>query len=72
MSAPLTTDQEAHQSPVRRGSGRTWLFLVCGALIGLAVGIVVSITTDVPFAPEVGLAIGLLGGWFIQRMTTRA
>ena len=38
----------------------TWNFLVVGAVIGLALGILVSVTTDVPFAPEVGLVLGAL------------
>jgi hypothetical protein len=41
----------------------TWFFLVVGAGIGLALGILVSATTDVPFAPEVGLVLGALVGW---------
>jgi hypothetical protein len=51
----------------RRG---TWLFLVVGAVIGLALGIVVSLTIDVPLAPEAGLVIGLLGGWLACRVST--
>jgi hypothetical protein len=38
-----------------------------GAVLGLALGIVVSLTTDVPFAPEVGLALGALLGWLSHR-----
>jgi hypothetical protein len=53
-----------------KGGRGTWLFLVVGAAIGLALGIVVSLTTDVPLAPEAGLVIGLLGGWLSRRMTT--
>ena len=34
-----------------------------GVAVGLAVGIGVSLITDVPFAPEVGLALGALVGW---------
>jgi hypothetical protein len=45
-----------------------WLFLLVGALIGLALGVVVSLTTDVPFAPEAGLVIGLFVGWLSRRM----
>ena len=41
-----------------------------GAAIGLALGIVVSVTTDVPLAPEAGLALGALLGWLSRR--TRA
>ncbi len=41
--------------------------IACGAIIGLAVGIVVSIATKLPLAPEGGLAIGALVGWLSQR-----
>jgi hypothetical protein len=51
------------------GSGRTWLFLVVGGVVGLGLGIVVSVTTDVPFAPEIGLVVGLAAGWFARRST---
>jgi hypothetical protein len=40
--------------------------VVCG-LIGLALGIVVSVTTDVPLAPEVGAVLGGLIGWLSRR-----
>jgi hypothetical protein len=43
------------------------LYLVVGALIGLAVGVVVSVTTDVPLAPEAGLVLGALIGWGLSR-----
>jgi hypothetical protein len=48
------------------GSGRTWLFLVVGGVVGLGLGIVVSVTTDVPFA-EIGLVVGLAVGWIARR-----
>lgn len=38
-----------------------------GAVIGLALGILVSVTTDVPLAPEVGLVLGALVGWLSRR-----
>jgi hypothetical protein len=38
-----------------------------GAVIGLALGILVSVTTDVPLAPEAGLALGALVGWRSRR-----
>ena len=38
-----------------------------GAVLGLALGIVVSVTTDVPFAPEAGLALGALVAWLTRR-----
>jgi hypothetical protein len=36
-------------------------------VLGLALGILVSLTTDVPFAPEVGLVLGALLSWLIRR-----
>jgi hypothetical protein len=51
-------------------SGRgAWLLLVVGAAIGLALGILISLTTDVPLAPEAGLLIGLFVGWLSRRMS---
>jgi hypothetical protein len=50
-----------------RGSGRTWLFLLVGGVVGLGLGIVVSVTTDVPFGPEIGLVVGLAVGWIARR-----
>jgi hypothetical protein len=49
---------------------RTWLFLVVGAAIGLVLGVLVSLTTDVPLAPEAGLLLGLLVGWLAHRVST--
>jgi hypothetical protein len=46
-----------------RERSRTWLAIV-GAVIGVAAGIVVSVTTDIPLAPEVGLLLGAVAGWF--------
>jgi hypothetical protein len=37
--------------------------IAVGAVTGLALGIVVSLTTDLPLAPEVGLVLGALAGW---------
>jgi hypothetical protein len=37
--------------------------IALGAVIGLALGIVVSVASDVPFAPEAGLVLGALLGW---------
>jgi hypothetical protein len=44
--------------------------VVVGAVLGLALGIVVSVTTDVPFAPEGGLVLGALLGWRSRRKGT--
>ena len=49
---------------------RTWLFVVIGAMVGLALGVGVSITTDIPLAPEAGLLIGSLVGWLLRRLST--
>ena len=38
-----------------------------GAVIGLALGILVSVTTDIPLAPEAGLVLGALVGWLARR-----
>jgi hypothetical protein len=49
---------------------RTWLVVVIAAMIGLGLGVVVSITTEIPLAPEAGLLIGLLVGWLLRRVST--
>jgi hypothetical protein len=41
--------------------------IAVGAVTGLALGIVISLITDVPLAPEVGLVVGALGGWLSRR-----
>jgi hypothetical protein len=41
--------------------------IALGAVIGLALGIVVSVTTDIPLAPEAGLVLGALAGWLSRR-----
>ena len=41
--------------------------IALGAVMGLALGIVVSVTTDVPLAPEAGLVLGVLVGWLSRR-----
>jgi hypothetical protein len=41
--------------------------IAVGAVTGLALGIVISLTADVPLAPEVGLVLGALGGWLSRR-----
>jgi hypothetical protein len=48
----------------------TWFLLVVGGVIGLALGILVSVTTDVPLAPEIGLVLGALVGWLSRRVST--
>ena len=41
--------------------------IAVGAVIGLALGILVSLTTDVPLAPEGGLVLGAVAGWLSRR-----
>jgi hypothetical protein len=56
----------------RDRAGRRWIwFAGAGAVVGVAAGILVSVTTDVPFAPEAGLILGGLIGWFFSRARAR-
>ena len=41
--------------------------IALGAAIGLVLGILVAVTTDVPLAPEGGLVLGALAGWLSRR-----
>jgi hypothetical protein len=41
--------------------------IAIGAVVGLALGILVSVTSDIPFAPEIGLVLGALIGWLWRR-----
>jgi hypothetical protein len=41
--------------------------IAVGAVLGLALGILVSVATDLPLAPEGGLALGALVGWLSRR-----
>jgi hypothetical protein len=43
---------------------RRMMSVVMGAALGLVLGILVSVTAGVPFAPEAGLLLGGLFGWF--------
>jgi len=40
-----------------------------GAVLGLGVGIALRLLADVPFAPEVGLALGAVVGWLWRGYT---
>ena len=51
------------------GGVRTWPFLAVGAGSGLVLGILVSIATDIPLAPEAGLVIGALVGWLVPKLS---
>jgi hypothetical protein len=44
--------------------------MIVGAAIGLALGTVVTVTTDIPLAPEAGLALGALVTWLWRRDRT--
>jgi hypothetical protein len=44
--------------------------IVLGAVVGLALGVALSVTTDVPFAPEAGLVLGAFAGWLWRRRGT--
>jgi outer membrane lipoprotein SlyB len=49
-----------------------WLVIALGAVIGLALGIAVSLATDAPLAPEIGaLAGGVIGYLFVRTRTPR-
>ena len=41
--------------------------IATGAAIGLVLGILVAVATDIPLAPEGGLALGALAAWLIRR-----
>jgi hypothetical protein len=41
--------------------------IALGAVLGLALGIIVSVTTEVPIAPEAGLVLGGVVGWLSRR-----
>ena len=38
-----------------------------GAVLGLALGILVGVSSDIPLAPEIGLVLGALVGWLSRR-----
>ncbi len=41
--------------------------IAIGAVVGLALGIGVSVATDLPLMPEVGLLLGGVGTWLWRR-----
>jgi hypothetical protein len=41
--------------------------ILVGAVLGLALGILVSVITDIPLAPEIGLVLGGLAAWLARR-----
>jgi hypothetical protein len=44
--------------------------IVAGAVVGLALGILVSVATDLPLMPELGLVLGGSTGWLVGRRST--
>ena len=40
---------------------------VAGGVVGLAAGVIVSLATELPLAPEIGLVAGALIGWSGRR-----
>jgi hypothetical protein len=49
------------------GGLSTGAAIAIGAFVGLVVGILVSIATDLPLAPEAGLVLGALVAWLASR-----
>ena len=41
--------------------------IAVAAVTGLALGIIVSLATDIPLAPELGLVLGALVAWLARR-----
>jgi hypothetical protein len=41
--------------------------IAVGGAIGLALGLLVAVTTEIPLAPEGGLILGALIGWLSRR-----
>ena len=66
MFTPAVTAMKDHEASMSLGAT-----IVLGAVIGLALGILVSVTTDIPLAPEVGLVLGALVGWISRREAVR-
>jgi hypothetical protein len=45
--------------------------MILGGVVGFALGILVSVSTDIPLAPEAGLALGVLVGWLSRKSKSR-
>jgi hypothetical protein len=41
--------------------------IAVGGGVGLLVGVLIAVATDLPLAPEGGLVVGLLAGWLLGR-----
>jgi len=48
-----------------------WVVVGVGASAGLAFGIVVSVVTDLPLAPEIGTLAGGFVGFFVAAIFSR-
>ncbi len=53
------------------GNVNRWLLAGAGAIAGLAIGIGVSLTTDVPLAPEIGALTGAAFGYTLGGVMNR-
>jgi hypothetical protein len=45
----------------------TGVAIAVGGGVGLVIGILIAVATDLPLAPEGGLIVGLLAGWLVRR-----
>ena len=41
--------------------------IAVGGGVGLVIGVLIAVATDLPLAPEAGLVVGLLAGWLVRR-----
>jgi hypothetical protein len=48
-----------------------WVLVAVGAVLGAALGIGVSLITDLPLAPEIGAAVGGGAGFALARVLER-
>jgi hypothetical protein len=67
MSSETLSVNMAHSPEHTLAWMSTGAVVAIGAVAGLALGILVSVTTDVPLAPEAGLVLGGLVGWLSLR-----
>jgi hypothetical protein len=40
--------------------------IAVGGGVGLVIGVLIAVLTDLPLAPEGGLVVGLLAGWLLR------
>jgi len=62
LTSSCEAGEDGRMEPQARRARGTWFFVGIGAALGLVLGIVVSVTTDLPLAPEAGLLLGALAG----------